>query len=196
MAAKYNPLDYDKLYGGIARTQKSALDAALAGQQAALNQQAGQLQGQYNTLRGQAYTNSRLSALGNNEQLAAAGLAGAPNAAPSSGYSETSRTAQSIALQNAINGLNQQQQGALTDLATQGTQARLGRDQQWAGTSADLDAQRMNAQAQQNQFAAQFNQSEEAAALQKAQAEVQLFGKIKTKATSAILGLPIGTKLR
>ena len=70
----------------------------------------------YAKARTNAYTTARLSAIGNNERLAAYGLAGNLYAQPRSGYSETSRIYQDVAMQNSINALGEEQRKALQEL--------------------------------------------------------------------------------
>ena len=70
----------------------------------------------YAKARTNAYTTARLSAIGNNERLAAYGLAGNLYAQPRSGYSETSRIYQDVAMQNTINSLGEEQRKALQEL--------------------------------------------------------------------------------
>ena len=59
--------------------------------------------------RSGVYVNSRLSAIGNNEQLASQGLASGLYGNPTSGRSESSRINQDVALGNNINAVNRQQ---------------------------------------------------------------------------------------
>lgn len=88
-----------------AQTLKEAYDAQATARAQALEQMLGAYEGQkqqldtdYNRAASQAYANARLSAIGNNEALAANGLAGGVYQHPTSGYSETSRVAQDNAL--------------------------------------------------------------------------------------------------
>lgn len=221
----YTPINYDEYYDSIGNARKMALDAALLNQQQQLSAQDNALKGQYDDMRGQVYTGNRVSALGNNERMASLGLAGNAYAGPQSGYSETSRVTQDTAMQSALNAATRQQQGARDALSMQGNAAMLSRDQQLAGAMADLEAQKVSANTQQNQFMAnldaqnaalaesqrqydattaasqeqfkiQQQQASQAAALAKAQAELQIFGKVMTKETAAILGVPVGTKMR
>lgn len=78
-------------------------EMAQAQQTATLNQQKDPIKEAANKLRGDTYTNSRLSAIGNNEALAQKGLAGGVYQDPRSGYSETSRIRQDTALRNSLN---------------------------------------------------------------------------------------------
>lgn len=162
----YTKTNYDELYNNIGNARKMALDAALLGQQQSLAGQQNALAGQYNDVRSQAYTGNRVSALGNNERMAAMGLAGNAYAGPQSGYSETSRIAQDTSLQNSLNAATRQQQAASDALTQQGFAAQLNRDQQLGSALAELDAQKISANTAQDQFAATYNFNEAQAAQQ------------------------------
>ncbi|SCJ35591.1 Uncharacterised protein [Anaerotruncus sp. 2789STDY5834896] len=90
----------------------NALEMAQKQQEATLNQQKDPIKQDAAKLRGDTYTSSRVSAIGNNEVLAQKGLAGSVYQDPRSGYSETSRVRQDTALRNALNAadLNEQKQ--------------------------------------------------------------------------------------
>lgn len=90
----------------------NALEMAQKQQEATLNQQKDPIKQDAAKLRGDTYTSSRVSAIGNNEVLAQKGLAGSVYKDPRSGYSETSRVRQDTALRNALNAadLNEQKQ--------------------------------------------------------------------------------------
>ena len=81
----------------------NALEMAQKQQEATLNQQKDPIKQDAAKLRGDTYTSSRVSAIGNNEVLAQKGLAGSVYKDPRSGYSETSRVRQDTALRNALN---------------------------------------------------------------------------------------------
>lgn len=81
---------------------KAALQAGYDAQANSIAAQAAKLKDQYNTSRNDVYTNSRLSAIGNNERLAARGLAGNLYDYARSGTSESSRIAQDIAMRKAL----------------------------------------------------------------------------------------------
>jgi hypothetical protein len=173
------------LYRDRRRSLKTAFDTAFGAQEQQAGAQIQALGGQYNALRNQAYTTARVAALGNNEMLAAQGLAGAAYAAPQSGYSETSRANQDIALGNALNALTLQQQGTVNDINTQMAAGRLQKDVEWLNADSGLLAEEQQAQTQAHQLA-----------LQKAQQEVQMFGRVMTAEAARVLGVPIGTRMR
>ena len=94
---------------GYVDAMKEAYDAQAQARAAALEQMLRMYDGQ-NALIGQqydqaardAYANARISAIGNNEALAAQGLAGGLYQSPTSGMSETSRVAQDNALRSNL----------------------------------------------------------------------------------------------
>lgn len=75
--------------------------------------------------RARAYAAARLSALGNEERMATLGLGAGAQNAPVSGYQETSRLQQDLALENSVNQVNSLEASALRDLAGQIREARL-----------------------------------------------------------------------
>ncbi len=176
--------DLDTMYKQVGDARKAALDAALLSQQQAIAAQGNALGEQYDDMRGQAYTNARISALGNNERMAATGLAGAANAGPQSGYSESSRVAQDAALGNALNAATRQEQSARDDLATQANSARLGRDQQLNSTMADLAQQKIQDKMRQDEFGATMEYNKQRDAQQQANWEKE-FGFNKEQAAQA-----------
>ena len=176
--------DLDAMYKQVGDARKAALDAAMLNQQQAIAAQGNALGEQYDDMRGQAYANARISALGNNERMAATGLAGAANAGPQSGYSESSRVAQDTALGNALNAANRQEQSARDDLATQGNSARLGRDQQLNSTMADLEQQKIQDKMRQDEFGATMEYNKQRDAQQQKNWESE-FGFNKEQAQQA-----------
>ena len=89
----------------------------------------------YDHLRRSAYTTARRGAVGSNEALASIGLAGNLYGAPTSGYSETSRIRQEVALQNQIAQYDVAEQQALNSLVD------LMRSAQAAKVQAQADIQ-------------------------------------------------------
>lgn len=138
-------------YDSAAAQYKAALDAAYNAQKADIDAQAAKLGDQYNAIRSQAYTNARLNAIGNNEVLAAKGLAGNLYDSPVSGASETSRVNQDIGMRNDINAATRQEQSERDALALELLQAGYTRDVEYAKWMADM----MIARAQAEQAAAQ-----------------------------------------
>ena len=120
------------------------------------------LTGQYDKLRGQAYSGSRLSAIGNNEALAAQGLAGNLYSSPTSGYSETARIYENVALRNIVANYNEAEKETLRVLTDAIRNANLQRQQQLASIDADysnkvVEETKYNAQIQeQKEYERQF----------------------------------------
>lgn len=133
-------------YDSAAAQYKAALDAAYNAQKADIDAQAARLGDQYNTIRSQAYTNARLNAIGNNEVLAAKGLAGNLYDSPVSGASETSRVNQDIGMRNDINSATRQEQAERDNLALELLQAGYTRDVEYAKWMADMLIAKANAE--------------------------------------------------
>lgn len=112
--------------------QKAQINAQFDMQKANLDAQAAQLADDYDRARGQAYVNARLGAIGNNERVASLGLAGNLYSGPQSGFSETSRIAENIAMRNAINDAALQEQAQLDEINREIAAAKLERDMQLA----------------------------------------------------------------
>jgi hypothetical protein len=94
----------------------SAYDTLYKAYQYNLEQSKPAVKSAYDAARGGAYATARVSALGNNENLANAGLAGNAYAAPKSGYSESARIAQDVALQNNLNAMNSEERSAIQEI--------------------------------------------------------------------------------
>ncbi len=121
-----------------------ALNAAYEQTKGKYLTQAEDLKTQYDNVRGKVYTNSRLSAIGNNEALASMGLAGNIYDAPASGYSETSRVAENTAMRNSLNTTNLSEQKARDQVAQAIIDAGYAKDQasaQFAANSLLQEAQ-------------------------------------------------------
>lgn len=88
---------------------QKAFEAKNKALQDGLNTQLGEIKQSSDDNRSNVYVNSRLSAIGNNEQLASQGLAGELYGSPMSGKSESSRINENVALGNNINAVNRQQ---------------------------------------------------------------------------------------
>ena len=106
----------DRLYDGQTDLYNQAVDLGLQNKLDALKQQGEQNKAKYDDIRSQAYSNARLSAIGNNEAMASMGLAGGLYSSPASGYSETSRMAQDNNLRSNISSADRQEQERLEEL--------------------------------------------------------------------------------
>ena len=144
----YSAPDLSSQYAAAGQQYTAALEAAYQAQKAQLEKQAQELARQYEGLRTQSYVNGRLGSIGNNEMLAAKGLAGNLYQGTQSGVSETSRVAQDIAMRNNINLASAQEQAAKDDIAAQILQAGYTKDVQAAQYMADLSLQLAQAQAE------------------------------------------------
>lgn len=160
-------------YNAAQQAYKEAMDAAYNQTKAQLQSQAAGLKDQYDTTRGQAYTTSRLNAIGNNEALASMGLAGNMYEGPTSGYSETSRIAENTAMRGSINEANLAERQARDTIAQEIVKAGYTRDQSVAQYTADLLVQQAQDQLQRDLQAQQME-------LQYAQLAAQL-AKTATK---------------
>lgn len=202
----YTPIDYTASYDKMAQARKDALDAAYNQQVNELNAQLPKIKETYDTQRNQTYRNARVTALGNNEGLAARGLAGNAYTAPVTGYSETSRIAETNALRSALNALNKQQQGQEDTIGTEIRQVGYDRDNALAQALAQIEQNRIAAQQSENQFGANYNLNawqaqqnqeyqQQQLAYEKAMNELNLFGRIMTQEAANAIGLPVGTTL-
>ena len=123
----------------------------------------------YDNARGQTYAGSRVSAIGNNEQLANMGVAGNMYASPKSGYSETARVRQDTQLQGDLNALSREQRGAVQSLQQAMQQAQMER----AGAMAGIEGQYANNLAEYQHWAEQENYQRQLTADQQLMQEEQ-----------------------
>ena len=204
ITTNYKPYDYAKAYQEAERQQRAAEEATYNKLKSNIDYQQGNLGKEYDAQRSGIYTNARVSAIGNNEVQAARGLAGGLYNQPTTGYSESSRIKQNIAMQNALNAASAQEQQERNNLNQMLIEAGYQRDANLANYLASAGIQRANAEAGENQFMANYNfqamqaaqQAEQYAneqAYNKAITELNTFGKIMTKESAKVLGMPIGT---
>lgn len=100
-------LDIDGLYRAAEDGRRSAFETAQADSQRRLRATLSQIQSTYRDSVTQAQTAARISALGQEEKLAAVGLnSGSAYAAPTSGYTESSRIARDNTLRSNLNTLS------------------------------------------------------------------------------------------
>ena len=155
----YSGVDLSSRYQAAGQQYTSALDAAYQAQKAQLEKQAQDLGKQYEALRTQAYTNARLGAIGNNEMLAAKGLAGNLYQGTQSGVSESSRVAQDVAMRNNLNTISTQEQAQRDAIAAEIIQTGYTKDIETARYMADLSIKQAEAEMQQAQLAYQSQMS-------------------------------------
>ena len=128
-----------KSYDNQLNAYKTALQSAYDSQAAAnLNAQK-KLKSQFDAARSNVYTNARLSAIGNNERLAALGLAGNLYDYARSGTSETNRIAQDIAMRKSLSSLDQGQADAYNEYQLALLQAQKEADMNYANKVAEVE---------------------------------------------------------
>lgn len=129
-----------KSYDNQLNAYKTALQAAYDSQAAANLNAQNKLKSQYDAARSNVYTNNRLSAIGNNERLAALGLAGNIYDHARSGTSETNRIAQDIAMRKSLSALDQGQADAYSEYQLALLQAQKEADMNYANKVAEVEA--------------------------------------------------------
>lgn len=127
-----------QVYDGQLASYKSALEALYDAQAKYIANQAAKLKEQYRASRNDIYTNSRLSAIGNNERLAALGLAGNLYDYARSGTSETSRIAQDVGMRKSLAQQNAAEISANNDLDLELFKARKETDAKYAEYAAKI----------------------------------------------------------
>lgn len=147
-APVYTPPDTTLQYAAAANSYRAALDSAYAREKAGLESQAKALSAEYEKTRKNAYANSRLSAIGNNEAMASLGLAGSLYAGPLSGASESSRVRQDVALRANLSEADRQEQAAKDTIAQKIVEAGYTRDAELAKWLAELYAAQASAEQQ------------------------------------------------
>ena len=209
--------DYDKtnietVYNDALKALKDAYNAAISKNKEQESAQKEVIKDDYDAKRNNTYVNARLSAIGNNENLAANGLAGGLYNYAKSGVSETSRIAQDNTLRNNINNLSNSEQQDIDELSLEALLARYDADRELAKETADLLEQKAEDLIDDNQFAAQFDLNNYKAYLdalklqndiglnalssktgRAAAEEIKKYGKVVNADTAELLGVPIGT---
>lgn len=150
---KYTPVDVSNYYNNAANQYAAAMESAYQKQVEQSNKRAEQIAQEYEDKRRQTYVNARLDAVGNNEKAAALGLAGNVYQEPRSGYSETSRIAETVALRNDLNSANRAEQNAKDQLALQLMEAGYTKDIELAQWMADLAIKQAEAEQEEAHFA-------------------------------------------
>ena len=129
-----------KAYDNQLNAYKAALQAAYDSQAAANAEAQKRVKSQYDAARSDAYSNARLSAIGNNERLAALGLAGNLYDYARSGTSETSRIAQDVSMRKSLSALDQGQAAAHSEYELALLQAQREADMNYANKVAEVEA--------------------------------------------------------
>jgi len=129
-----------KAYDNQLKSFKTALQSAYDSQAAANISAQNKVKSQFDSARSNVYTNARLSAIGNNERLAALGLAGNIYDHARSGTSETNRIAQDIAMRRSLSSLDQGQADAYSEYQLALLQAQKEADMNYANKVAEVEA--------------------------------------------------------
>lgn len=135
--------DYLSMYQQILNNQKNLVNQQYTSAYNSIDAQRQQIAPTYDALRGQAYSNARLSAIGNNEVLAAQGLAGNLYQSATSGISETARIQQDVALRNLVASYSDEEQAQFNAVANAVREAQAIRDQQLSGIQENYDIKAM-----------------------------------------------------
>lgn len=194
-------LDIDGLYRAAEDSRRNAFETAQAESQRRLRANLSQIQSTYRDSVTQAQNAARISALGQEEKLAAAGLnSGGVYAAPTSGYAESSRIARDNSLRSNLNALSaqrlKQEQAAHSTSSTEIAQA----SQEYWNSMADLRTSL--AQAKTEQYNAdrsyelsvkRYQASQYQTAYSQAMQRWQTYGYV-LPADAAILGVKAGTQ--
>jgi len=200
----YTPTDYNAAYKEAQKYKQQALDAEYSAAKANVEAESRALKGEYDAARSNTYVGARKNALAANEALAAEGLARGTYQAPTSGYAETARQRQDTALRAGITEADRREQGARDGLAQQLINAGYAKDAGMAEYMAGAYIDQINQQAAQQQFQTQYDWQAEQARIaqeqwqsqmdyQRAIDELNTYGKILTKASADVLGVPVGT---
>ena len=118
---------------------KQALQASYDAQANSIANEVAKSRQQYIGNRNDTYTNARLSAIGNNERLAAKGLAGNLYDYARSGTSETSRIAQDVAMRKNIAGIDQAQINAQNEFQLALINAQKEADANYLQKAAEIE---------------------------------------------------------
>ena len=194
-------LNIEELYRAAENKRLSAFQSAQADSKRRLRESLQGINTTYRSSVTQAQTAARISALGQEEKLAAAGLSGgSAYAAPTTGYTETSRVASDNNLRSNLNTLAaarlQQEQAARSTTESEIAQA----EQSYEASLSDIGLQRAQAQISQyntdRQYAYQQQQlsyQQQTTAYQQAMQRWQTYGVV-LPADAAVLGVPAGTR--
>lgn len=159
VSTPYSPGDISAGYNSAIAQRQAALQQSKALAQTQANAQTEQLRQAYEQARKQVYVNSRLNAIGNNEALASLGLAGSAYESPQSGYSESSRVAQDVALRSDIAETTRQEQAQIDALAQAIIEQGITADMEYAQWLAEMQIEQANAiaAAQQQDYQNKLN---------------------------------------
>lgn len=187
-------LNIEDLYRAAERKRLTAFETAQAESQRRLQSNLQGINTSYRNSVTQAQTASRISALGQEEKLAAAGLnQGGAYASPTSGYAETSRIAATNTLRSNLNNLStarmQQEQSARDTASSEIAQSR----ENYENSVSDIRMQLAQAQINQYNTDRQYNYQVQTNAYQQAMQRWETYG-IVLPADASILGVAAGTR--
>ncbi|MCI6925613.1 hypothetical protein [Butyricicoccus porcorum] len=187
-------LDIEELYRAAERSRLNAFESARQDSLKRLQNSLDEIGTSYRGSVTQAQTAARISALGQEEKLAASGLSsGGSYTAPTSGYTETARVASDNNLRSNLNTLSaarlQQEQEARNASNTEIAQAR----QSYENSAAEIRMQQAQAQINQYNTDREYNYNVRVTAYQQAMQRWQTYG-IVLPADASILGVPAGTR--
>ncbi len=187
-------LNIDALYRAAEQNRLSAFESARAASLNRLRSNLTAIESDYRSGVTSAQNAARISALGQEEKLAAAGLSsGSAYAAPTSGYTETSRVAADNNLRSNLNSLAttrmQQEQSARSDSAEEISQA----EQDYSSSLTDIGLQRAQATIDQYNTDRQYSYNVSVTAYEQAMARWQTYGVV-LPADAAVLGVAAGTR--
>ncbi|MDO4287481.1 MAG: hypothetical protein Q4C40_07135 [Eubacteriales bacterium] len=184
----------DELYQEAENRRLSAFEAAQQDSLSRLKSNLNSIETTYRSGVTQAQNAARISALGQEEKLAAAGLSsGSAYTAPTTGYTETSRIAADNNLRTNLNTLSakklQQEQNARASTNTELTQAM----QDYYNGVADIRLQLAQSKIDQYNTDREYNYNVQKTAYEQAMARWETYGVV-LPADAAILGVKAGTR--
>lgn len=187
-------LNIDELYSAAEDSRLRAFETARQDSLSRLQSNLDSITQSYRSNVTQAQTASRISALGQEEKLAASGLSsGSAYAAATSGYTESARVASNNNLRSNINALSttrmQQEQEARTTSSSEIAQAQ----QTYDNSIADLQTQKAEAKISQYNTDRNYETEQKQFAYQSAMERWQTYGVV-LPADAEILGVPAGTR--
>ncbi|MCD8356675.1 MAG: hypothetical protein LUE11_08915 [Clostridia bacterium] len=184
----------DELYRAAENSRLNALQTA---QQESLNRMQWNLKdiaASYRTSVTQAQNAARISALGQEEKLAAAGLSGGSiYTSPTTGYTETSRVAADNALRSNLNNLSVQKLKAEQEARNNSASEMAQATQTYNNGMAEIKLQQAQSKIDQYNADRQYTYTVQKTAYEQAMARWETYGVV-LPADAAILGVKAGTR--
>ena len=210
--SSYDKTKLDGIYSQIENAIKSAYESVISKNKAQEEARKKTLNEEYDKKKSKAYVNARLSAIGNNETLAGAGLAGGLYLQPKSGVSESSRIAIDNSMRNNLNDLENSRRQDEEKLSLEALLSRYDADKDLAEETSKLLTKKIDDAIDENHFEADYDLDNFKAYLSalKLQNEIGLnalskktgaaaayelkrYGKVVNSSTAQLLGVPVGT---